>query len=90
MDPAQQPACREEPIQVHILGVWTLAVLQAVAEVMELCLGQSRGRAQDHLVPGGRQVGLQPHVNPHSTQAEQDGHLDEAFREVLLEVLHGL
>lgn len=70
--------------------MWTLAVLQAVAEVMELRLGQSRGRAQDHLMPGGRQVGLQSHVNPYSTQAEQDGHLDEALREVLLEVLHGL
>lgn len=89
VDPAEQPPRGEEPVQVHVLGVGALAV-QAVAEVMELRLGQSRSRAQDHVLPGRRQVGIQAHVDPHSTQAEQDGHLDEALGEVLLQVQHGL
>lgn len=89
VEPAEQPPRGEEPVQVHVLGVGALAV-QAVAEVMELRLGQSRSRAQDHLLPGRRQVGIQAHVDPHATQAEQDGHLDEALGEVLLQVQHGL
>lgn len=88
MDPAQEPPRGEEPIQVQVLGVRTLAV-QAVAEVVELGLGQGRGWTQYHLLPGRRQVGIQTHVDPHSAQAEQDGHLDEALGEVLLQVQHG-
>lgn len=89
VDPAKEPPCGEEPIQVKVLGVHTLAV-QAVAEVVELGLGQSRGWTQYHLLPGRRQVGIQTHVDPHSTQAEQDGHLDEALGEVFLQVQHGV
>lgn len=61
-----------------------LTISQTIAEIVELRLGQGYGRTQDHLMPAGRQVGFQSHVNPHSTQAEQDGHLDEALREVFL------
>lgn len=39
---------------------------------------------------GWRQVGIQAHVNPHSAQAEQDDHLDEALSEVFLYVKHGI
>lgn len=70
VDPAQQPPSHEEAIQVKVLGVQTLAILQAVAKVVELGLSQRRGRTQDHLMPGRRQVGLKANINPHSTQAE--------------------
>lgn len=84
MDPAQQPSCCEELVQVDTLWVQTVAVLEAIAEVVELRLGQCRTRTQNHLLQGRRQVGLQSHVNPHSAQAEQDGHLDKALGEVFL------
>lgn len=88
--PTQQPSCSEEPIQVHTLGVQAVTLLQPVAKVVELRLSQCRGWAKDHLMPRGRQVGLQSHINPDSTKAQQDGHLDEALGEVLLQVKHGV
>ncbi|GAA6232366.1 uncharacterized [Lates japonicus] len=67
-----------------------MAILQVVAEVVELCLGQCQGWTQNHLMPQGRQVGFQSHIDPHSTETQQDGHLDEALCEVFLQVQHGV
>lgn len=41
-------------------------------------------------MPGGREVGLQSHINHHATQTEDYGHLDQALSEVLFKILHGL
>lgn len=90
VDQAQQSTCCEETIQVHIFRVQLGAILQAITEVVKLGLGQRWGRTQDPLVPGGREVGLQSHINHHATQTEDYGHLDQALSEVLFKILHGV
>ena len=83
-DPAQESSGGEEPIQVHALGVQAVPV-QPVAEVVELGLGEGGGGPHDHLLPGGE---VCAYIHPHSTQAQKDGHLDQALGEVFLQIQH--